>query len=630
MPSRSAQAHVISQKNKSTDRKQTSALQPASPLVSIGQLQRAVDAPGAANPAEILSLQHTYGNQAVQGLLGGAPRPVSLTAEAAGPVVQRALPDAAKYQTMDLADLDLVAVGDAVAAYNAVAGKRTTPLEFQACFNGLQTVDRAIYRWFGKVTASHQRLEGNPHAAEIQALLAEAEREHQDLVDASKDLVDVLPFDTTALDSKDVTALKTLWQEIVHSRGKIKLVGSTAYNRRVASELAKMLSTPTGRGMLKFLNTPKPSEVLGSPESALTNVYIGEKLSNLPQEVRTASPEVEEREHSEAQPLNVSEGDPQRKQEKLTEATESDIGPTNAPDKTQFPEVTDTTMSRVREAIFGGLSGFTVGAKKYEFNTKGTGAFVTSFPGISVLPAKGTGHELMTPGWVTLGHELGHVVNMRAGATTVTKKSHFDDPLVTALAGGKDKAKKWDNAEELLNIENIENALRRESSLAEREGHQPPPWAQQLAVDTRKQLGQSLRDMHQNDRSWSDDPDWAKLERACRVLTVKEVLNPATVQNLRDQVRDFPGQKTAALLPGYLLQISKDKAKADALWAGLADLPSRTEAMLFLHKNVAKFDQIKEKLHFGYWRRRKTTTASRAATRLATLKDLIAGRVTLT
>lgn len=570
---------------------------------------------------ELPSLQRQLGNRQVRQMLGRLSRRYK-----SDPPIQRALPDGATYQALDLGDARLIAVGDAVVAYNAIADQRGSAEQFQQCFNRLQAVDRAIYRWFAQVTATNQRLEGNPHTPTVKALMSASEREHEDLIQASKNLVDVLPFDTTGMDQEDLEDLRTLWQDIVNNRGKIKLVGSVDYNKRVLAELGKMLGTPTGRSMLQFLNTPKPTEVPNSPEAALTNIYIGETVSQLPEEVRTASPELQDQHRSEAQPLNVGGG---RKLEDMTEVTETDIVEGDEPDPVQFPAVTPDTKSRVREAAWGGLSGFTHGGKKYTFNQRGTGAFVTSIPGVSVQPGKGAGNEILSPGWVTLGHELGHAANMRAGSSTMGMKSFFDHPLVTGLAGGVQAGKKWDNAEELLNIENVENALRQDSGLTEREGHQPPVWAQGIAVQVRADLRRPLQDLYNDDNTWYQDPEWQDLDRRCRTIKIVDVLDPVKVQALRNEVANFLPSKVNALLPGYLRRISKDQAKADALMNVLPDMPTKILALRYLHKHVGQFDTIKERLHFGFWKRLGTKKAARAQSRTTTLLDLINGRVQL-
>jgi hypothetical protein len=577
--------------------------------------------PGRLSPQDVLQLQHVIGNQAVGRVLTGR---ASVAHRAEGAVVQRALPDGATYQALDPTDHDLVAIGTAVASYNLIAGRRGSPAEFQTCFNRLQAVDRAIYRWFAQVSQHHQRLEGNPHAATIKTLMGLADREHEELIEASKTLVDVLPFDTTGLLSPELAQLKTLWQDMVNSRGKIKLVGSAGYNRRVLAELGKILSTPTGRALLTFLNTPKPTEVATSPQAALTNIYIGEKLSDLPTPVRTASPELGEKDYSEAQPLNVASSDPTRTLEALAGVKESDIDASHPPDVTQFPAVTATTMGRVREAVFGGLSGFTHGGKKYEFSGQGTGAFVTSFPGQAVHPGRAPGNEILTPGWVTLGHELGHAANMRAGAATKSKKAHFDDPLVTGLAGGAAAGKKWDDAEELLNIENIENRLRQESEQAEREGHQPPEWAKTLAVNTRRDLKVPLDALYRGNDSWAQNATYQALDRRCRTLPVKDVLDPGKVQALRDDVDAFLLAQANIKLPDYLGRISRDRPKATALLASLTTQPVKIQTFMFLDAHQRDFARIKKILHTEAHKGR-LTEAERQTKRETTLQAIVNG-----
>jgi hypothetical protein len=586
-----------------------SAPQTIGPAPAVGQLPGR--ATGGPSPRLMRQLQQTIGNRAVGAALQGATRPI-----------QRALPDAAQYLALDVADLLLVAVGTAVASYNAIAASRGTAGDLQTCFNRLQGVDRAIHAWFAQVSAANQRLQGNPHSAAIRLLLTAAEQEHQGLVTASRAFATVLPMDTTGLDDVELGQLRTLWQDIVNSRGKIKLVGSAGYNQRVLSELGKILATPTGRAMLRFLNIPKDGEIADSAAAALTNIYIGEALSDLGAAVKLASPELGEQHRSEAQPLNMEEKDLARNLEAMTEVKITPIVLGAEPDPADYPPVTAATIAQVRTAAWSGRRGFTHAGKKYEFN-QGTGSFVTSFPGNSVHPAKGTGNEILTPGWVTLGHELGHSANMKAGATTIKQKSI--DPFTSDLAGGAAAAKKWDNAEELLNIENVENALRGEAGLTEREGHQPPEWVQAHAKRTRAELMAPLERLYKKDITWWQDAEWLALHTKYRLLKADETLDDGAVDRLRDEFTAFLQNKTAALLPGYLLQISKNQAKATLLLNAL-DPAGKRDAMIYLHANQARFTQIKAYLHMGFFKRRVSNKTEREAARVDMLVDLALGR----
>lgn len=76
------------------------------------------------------------------------------------------------------------------------------------------------------------------------------------------------------------------------------------------------------------------------------------------------------------------------------------------------------------------------------------------------------GKPLFAPGFITLGHELGHARHNLRG--TAGRSAWFDgDPL----AGQELDRKLWSNPEELANITGEENAIRREHGLPERQFH---------------------------------------------------------------------------------------------------------------------------------------------------------------
>lgn len=497
---------------------------------------------GPVTPEKILSLQRTVGNRVVQRLL--FPNQIHPTQElnrqigAIDPEIQRTLPEAATYTNLDPTDALLVAVGTAVQNYNTVVSdKLKTAAQYQTAMNRLQGVDRAIYVWFNQVSGVNQRLSASPHYATVKSLTSATEKEHEKLIDSTKNMLDVLPFDDIGLLEPEKTQLKTLWQEIVNNRGKIQILGSTSYKKRVRAELAKILSSPTGRRMLTFLNTPKPGEIRGSLQAKLNNIYISEKLTNLPKDVRKASPDLVEQIGSEATPLGIKDLDPLRSIEAVTEVTSSPIDPLAAPlDATEYPSVDSTHLSNVREAAWGGTArGFAINGKKYTFNANTTGAYVTSFPGQSLDAAKGTRNEIFNPSWVTLGHELGHAANFKAGATTL-KKNELLDPLTN----NNPDSMIWDNPEELLNIENVENALRNESGLTEREGHQPPAWAGNLVRPIRAALEKPLNELYQSDAAWYDLPQWFTLYTKIHSQTkAAELLDVDRHQELQDEVEAF-------------------------------------------------------------------------------------------
>lgn len=548
--------------------------------------------------------------------------PASSSSAATAGEVQRALPNAAQYRELEGEDAMFGQIADAVASYNEVAGE-ATPEGFQARFIRLQAVERLTYRFLANVSDAHQLIRGHNRSAMVKDLLAEAEREHEVLVDAAKDIETVLPFDPGALAGQDLADARALWRDIVSSHGNIKVSGSAGYTRRVLSELAKIMSTGTGLRLLKFLNAPKTGED-GAP-IAISQIFIGETLAALPEDVRAASPDVEESDKSKAQVLGI--GLDQDKTE-VHEARETPItGDHDRPSVETHPVVgPGAGMGAHFDAVVGGKRGFVHGNAKYDF-APGTGSFVTSNPG-EALNGNAAGNEIHTPGWVTLGHELGHSANMKAGATTISHKAGLSD-LANGLAGGEQESEKWDNSEEQLVIENVENKMRDESGQALRSGHRAPAWVLAAATQLKTEVRAPLYQLATDDPSWAADPEWNDLRTRIQNIPAKTcATNPGVMDPLRAEVAAFVQHKRDALLPQYLNNISKDGGKGQTLFDSL-DEAERTSAFLFLHRNVAKFATIRQHLHIGFGQRLGMRHDARRDQRVQTLRDIVAGNIAI-
>ncbi len=480
----------------------------------------------ALTPVQMNHLQRTIGNRALHKIITRQSQPLPLATNKLGRRIQRALPAADQFT--DVSDPVSTAVGE----YNALAKPTTAPM-YQIAFNAMQKVERVAYSWFDTFTATNQKFGTDAKVVKMNDLLAKLELEHKAMIESSKNLAEVLPFDPTGLSPTQIAAMKALWQDIVNNRGKIKLVGSDDFNKNVLSQLGRILSTPTGRQMLGFLNSPPPSGYKRGENPKLTDIHIGETVSQLPAEVRAASPELEDQNRAEAQPLNIDE-DHGRTVENMTAVVESK--PFFKPKASDYPAVDAAHLSVIRDAMMGGKKGFTYNGKKYKFNKQRTGAFVTNVADSSIHPAKGTGNQIQSPTWVTLGHELGHAANMRGGATTLKANE------LSGLGGKGDEAEKWDNPEELINIENIENALRKESGLTERFGHRPPDWLLAIAPKVRQHLKKPLDELYKLNRekyNSKDHPEWDTTYKLVSTMKAKTAIDPEGLDVVKKAVKKF-------------------------------------------------------------------------------------------
>src|SRR5215831_4524298 len=100
-----------------------------------------------------------------------------------------------------------------------------------------------------------------------------------------------------------------------------------------------------------------------------------------------------------------------------------------------------------------GKQGVIFNGKKYLFSDKSIGSFVY----IKDSAGKNENaqhHQMLSPSFVTLGHELGHSARMRGGGTTMGIDTIMEEDTGLSTDHARDI---WQNSEELLNIKGFEN-----------------------------------------------------------------------------------------------------------------------------------------------------------------------------
>lgn len=399
-------------------------------------------------PQNALHLQRTLGNRAVTQMIQRQQRPTA--------TIQRTFTDGATFLgNTDGTNVMLQAMGGFMDQYNLfLANNDKQAQDYGDAARVLRLLDRKIFEYFDHHNATTRKIEDTPHYAHVDAVRSQANKEHEDFVQSTQDR-DTLPFDFDGMDMGESVQLIMMWNNIRKGMGKIKVSGDPDYQKKVYSWLVKLLETPTGRKILSKLNAGDPSELM-------TNIYIGEEKSELPMGVEDQAKqkgnEVEDVDRSEAQPLGK------------TGAMKGPEVPTGDENPKEFPTINNS--GGFREAILSGAKGVILSGKKYTFNTdKEThvGAFVTAKEGESKSESANH-HQILTPGWVTLGHELGHAVHFRGGGT------NMENPQIMQDLTGKSRPELnqiWQNSEELLTIQGWENALRGDVGITERASHIP-------------------------------------------------------------------------------------------------------------------------------------------------------------
>ena len=98
--------------------------------------------------------------------------------------------------------------------------------------------------------------------------------------------------------------------------------------------------------------------------------------------------------------------------------------------------------------------------------------------------------------------------------------------------------------------------------------------------------------MATRDGTWWNDTDFKALAHATRDVKGVLSMDTALIHSLEQRVATFLPMKTAALLPGYLLRVSRSQAHATALDALFDTAKRRNDAMLFLHQYIDHLDRI--------------------------------------
>jgi hypothetical protein len=396
----------------------------------------------------VMRAQRLAGNAAVAGILR--------------PVLQRSLSHGGfKADAGDQAKLDELTT--LVAGYNGLC---TTPDALQATglqnrFKELWSIDKKVHAWF--TARQTPNLLAIKNGTEMKALLLETERERDVVV--GKLIRAGAPIPMADLGANEgQPQLEALWKGIATGKDeKLKVRGSDLDKTQLLSRLAAIMQTPTGRRCVSFISqhSPQTVELMFSDVAPPTSEgepggtsYAAKLEGAGGAEVvaPTAGTELSKRDTSEmAAGLAATARD----------FIFHDLLPTVAAKTDPTPR-----QSRIRQAL----------GKP----AKAAAVVSRAEPLAADRSRLGTagGAEVLTPTFITLMHELGHALKIAAGGylpDDPTLMQHFVDGMTG------DQKKYWaqlmgegnrNMLEELVNILGIENPVRKESGLGEREVYQ--------------------------------------------------------------------------------------------------------------------------------------------------------------
>jgi hypothetical protein len=331
-----------------------------------------------------------------------------------------------------------------------------TDQDCSARMAALKAIDVAIYAWFPN--AAGDSIADKKGAKAMLQLMKKAELAHEQLVDATKDDTNVLPFDTTGLDGTQLAARKKIWTELNDGTSQIELGGTEKFQKRTRAQLAKMLQTGTGAKMLEFLST-KPNGAGPTDRLVLADKLPDDLLSN---------PRIKQNNPNCSFALDLSDV----KDDKNMIGSQA----TGTEDANEFPTL--TSAADLQQAILDRKKGVIYKGRKFTFS-KGSGSVVKTVPSRKDSEDSNTtgigNQEVLTPPFITLGHELGHAINIRSGATGQDHAELMHGLASKAKNGGtmndEEVSQRWTNSEEFFNISNFENGLRADSGLALRDAH---------------------------------------------------------------------------------------------------------------------------------------------------------------
>jgi hypothetical protein len=398
----------------------------------------------------LLALQRSLGNGAVSRLVERMP---------VRAILRKALRDAGAFRGAVAGkdatdDNDLDAIETALDAYNQIGDDAG---QYQERLVRLRALDTLIYGWFRD--RPQKSLDAVTGHADLTALLQESEDEHADIIEATKNDDSVLPIDTAGMGTKETKALKKLWRAIVTGTGNLTVEGDPAFQKAMRARLAKILQTDVGRKMLGYLNRP------GRDDGDRVRI-----VAELPLIYRAA----EEGRDSDS---SYAASTPTLLQGPETPADERFSGHQFAYPRPVTGAADEATMVAMNspddltKAILDGKTGVIMGGQKYAFGA-GSGAIVKIIDSHDdkKMAGEDNANEVIDPSFVTLGHELGHAMKMRAGALA---QGSSTTSMFEVLEPDANERRLWDNAEELINIQGIENEIRAQSGMHEREYHKP-------------------------------------------------------------------------------------------------------------------------------------------------------------
>ena len=334
----------------------------------------------------------------------------------------------------------------------------------------LAVIERIIHEHFRDSGA--QKIKDAPESALMLELLDEVQLEHEKQIGELLAYKDELPVSAEGLSDKDKKEVMKSWQSVVAGTGNLKIDEKeknkgtglerihSGFRVKALASVARLLQGKEGRNLIAEANQGG-----GDPAQHITIAPV----SNKPYDVMARGLRGRYKKGTipaggwDAEPLDQSK-------DALKPATALQTGGFVDLDSAADPLAAYEKAARKHKAQ-GHPIGVSVAGKNYAFN-QGTGARISYIVEHKdsenrVMTKEGAWREGLSPTSVALGHEIGHGIRNRLGAS-VSGESRFLN--LTGVA--PEKQGFWSNTdEELVNITQVENKLLAEQGLHPRIFH---------------------------------------------------------------------------------------------------------------------------------------------------------------
>lgn len=316
--------------------------------------------------------------------------------------------------------------------------------DFQLRLGALKSLLTSIHQWFDLFKTGD--IDSVANTTYLKTVYGEAEQEHQDLI-VQISQTQHLPVNTQGMHHTEVEKVTRIWTDLLAGSGNLEIRETAqGFRNRMLAAFARLLEGQFGRNMLEDLNMDRG----GGEQKLIVGDNFGNEMGNKEKPESEAIPRssidvLREKAHR----MKGSTEDNARQDLPVYDGVGDQFNPVDFHDFLIGNDQTDL-VKWGNEARKKGT---------------GTGSFVRIAQDGGGYNIGENDSQIIMPEFVTLGHELGHAQRLLRGAPLHSEQ--LDEMGVT------DEAERllWNNPEEYVNINAVENRIRDEHQLPIRKYH---------------------------------------------------------------------------------------------------------------------------------------------------------------